>query len=150
MLKRTMKNSNTHAITYSQRHILALPSEANPCDPGPRKAPLHRSDMRKWSLLKPRQKVDPLAFSNDQMLVCQFSPDNLRYCICNNLIGFSSVLSRTLIRYRRCEFHDDRTPVMVARYSCSIRARSLSKAGILNPKDLSAHRTASRESSSKA
>ncbi len=84
-----MKNSNTHAITYTQRHILALPrEEANPSDPGPRKARLPRSDMRKWSLLKPRQKVDTLALSNDQMLVCQFSPDNLRNCICNDLIGF--------------------------------------------------------------
>ena len=151
MLKRTMKNSNTHAITYSQRHILALPmEEANPCDPGPRKAPLHRSDMRKWSLLKPRQKVDTLALSNDQMLVCQFSPDNLRNCICNDLIGFLLRLKQNPHKIQRCEFHDDRTPVMVARYSCSIRARSSSKADVLNPKDLSAHRTASRKSSSKA
>ena len=89
MLKRRAQNPSTHAITYNQRHILEFPrEEANPCDPGPRKAPQHRSDMRKWSLLKPRQKVDPLAFSNDQMLVCQFSPDNLRNCICNDLIGF--------------------------------------------------------------
>ena len=84
-----MKNSNTHAITYTQRHILALPrEEANPCDPGPRKAPLHWCDMREWWALKPRQKVDSRAFSSDQMLVCQFSPDNLRNCICNDLIGF--------------------------------------------------------------
>ena len=59
ILKRTMNNPNTHAITYNKRYMLELPrEEANPCDPGPRKAPLHRCDMREWSVLKPRRKVD--------------------------------------------------------------------------------------------